>query len=105
MKLARRRHFLLYSSSFFFSNLFWLGLITFRCKECVSSWSLEEKLYLEISLGFDTTGRRNKVCLLEKVIYGPEQFPKTWFRIFTKVVVSLGYKQSMRSYSIHKALC
>nr|KYP56246.1 Retrovirus-related Pol polyprotein from transposon TNT 1-94 [Cajanus cajan] len=55
---------------------------------------LKEEVYMEILLGFEVQNKRNKVCLLKKALYGLKQSLRTWFERFTKVMISLGYRQS-----------
>lgn len=53
-----------------------------------------EEVYMEIPPRSETRCGRNKMCLLKKVLYGLKQSPRAWFRIFTKEMVSLRYKQN-----------
>ncbi|XP_029129864.1 uncharacterized protein LOC109816369 isoform X2 [Cajanus cajan] len=62
--------------------------------------NLEEEVYMEIPPGFEVKNERNKVCLLKKALYGLKQSPRAWFGRFTKVMVSLGYRQSQGDHTL-----
>nr|KYP53161.1 Retrovirus-related Pol polyprotein from transposon TNT 1-94 [Cajanus cajan] len=55
---------------------------------------------MEIPPGFEVKNERNKVCLLKKALYGLKQSPRAWFGRFTKVMGSLGYKQSQGDHTL-----
>ena len=40
---------------------------------------VEEELYMEQPLGFETHDRESHVCRLKKALYGLKQAPKTWY--------------------------
>lgn len=44
--------------------------------------------------GFEETLRKEKVCNLNKLLYGLKQSPRAWFEKFTKSVCKLGYVRS-----------
>nr|KYP35648.1 Retrovirus-related Pol polyprotein from transposon TNT 1-94 [Cajanus cajan] len=62
--------------------------------------NLEEEVYMETPPGFEVKNERNKVCLLKKALYGLKQSPRAWFGRFTKVMVSLGYRQSQGDHTL-----
>ena len=41
---------------------------------------LEEVIYMDQSLGFGTG--KNKVCLLQRSLYGLKQSPRQWYKCF-----------------------
>ncbi|WKA06787.1 hypothetical protein VitviT2T_024671 [Vitis vinifera] len=52
---------------------------------------LDEEIYMNIPSVFEVnTG--NKVCKLQKALYGIKQSPKAWFGRFAKVMKEFGYK-------------
>ena len=40
---------------------------------------VEEEVYVEQPLGFETHDRESHVCILTKVLYGLKQEPRTWY--------------------------
>ena len=40
---------------------------------------VEEEVYVEQPLSFETHDRENHVCKLKKALYGLKQTPKTWY--------------------------
>ena len=40
---------------------------------------VEEEVYVEQPLGFETHDRENHVCKLKKSLYGLKQAPRTWY--------------------------
>lgn len=66
---------------------------------------LEEETYMELPLGYDEQVATGTVCKLKKVLDKLKQSPKTWFERFTRVMTSLGYKQSQGgSHSIYHSI-
>lgn len=52
-----------------------------------------QKKCMDIPLGFENNATKNKVCKLQKSLYGLKQSPRTWFDRFTKVLKNDGYFQ------------
>ena len=52
----------------------------------------EEEIYMAIPPGFEC--KKRMVCKLKKALYRLKQSPRAWFGRFTKVMITLGYKQS-----------
>ena len=42
----------------------------------------------------------NKVCKLQKTIYGQKQLPRAWFGKFTKVMKYFGYSQCNQDHTL-----
>ena len=42
--------------------------------------ALEEEVYVELLLGFETHDRESHVCRLKKALYGFKQAPRTWYQ-------------------------
>jgi len=53
---------------------------------------LEEEVYMEIPLGFQSIKEGNKVCWLKKALYRLKQSPCAWFGKLTQVMISMGYR-------------
>ena len=54
---------------------------------------------MDLPLGYKTH-LINKVCKLQKTIYGLKQSPKAWFGKFTKVMKSFGYSQCNQDHTL-----
>ncbi|XP_061360276.1 uncharacterized protein LOC133304287 [Gastrolobium bilobum] len=72
----------------------------FHVKNAFLNGELEEEVYMEIPPGFNSTNGENKVCRLKKALYGLTQSPRAWFGRFTKVMLSLGYRQSQGDHTL-----
>jgi hypothetical protein len=55
---------------------------------------------MEIPPSFASRTGKDMVCKLKKVLYGLKQSPRAWFGRFTKVMRSLGYKQSQGDHTL-----
>ena len=56
---------------------------------------VEEEVYVEQPLSFETDDRDSHVCRLKKDLYGLKQAPRTWYgRIDGFVTTSLGFTKS-----------
>jgi hypothetical protein len=40
---------------------------------------IQEEIYVEQPLGFETYSRESHVCRLKKVLYGLKQSPRAWY--------------------------
>jgi len=49
---------------------------------------------MEIPPRFNNNIATNMACKLKKALYGLKQSPRAWFGRFSKVMYSMGYKQS-----------
>ena len=56
--------------------------------------NLEEDVYMEQPKGFISKGDENKVCKLEKPIYGLKQASRQWNLKFHESVTVLGFMQN-----------
>ena len=52
---------------------------------------LEEEVYMDQPLGFETTSEGNLVCRLKKSIYGLKQASRQWYLKFNDTVLSYGF--------------
>nr|KYP55049.1 Retrovirus-related Pol polyprotein from transposon TNT 1-94 [Cajanus cajan] len=55
---------------------------------------------MEIPLGFESNGGKNKVNKLKKALYGVKQSPRAWFQRSTKAMISLEYKQNLGDHTL-----
>ena len=55
---------------------------------------VEEEVYVEQSLGFETHDRQTHVYKLKKALYGLKQVPRTWQRRMDKFLMILGFTKS-----------
>ncbi|RVW34193.1 Retrovirus-related Pol polyprotein from transposon RE1 [Vitis vinifera] len=55
-------------------------------KNAFLNGDLEYEVHMEIPPKFETSSNYNKVCKLQKSLYGLNQSPKAWFDKFMKVV-------------------
>ena len=51
---------------------------------------VEEEVYVEKPIGFETHDRESHVCRLKKAMYGLKQAPRTWYDIIDGFLSSLG---------------
>ena len=61
---------------------------------------LEEEVYMDIPLGCEKRGQKNKVCRLKKSLNGLKQSPRAWFGRFTKSMLDRGYSQSQVDHTL-----
>ena len=55
---------------------------------------LEEEVYVEQPLGFETHDKNTHVCKLRKALYGLKQEPRTWYGRMDIFLMSLGCTKS-----------
>ena len=55
---------------------------------------VEEEVYVENPLGFETHDRETHVCKLKKSLYGLKQAPRTWYDRIDSFLSSLGFTKS-----------
>ena len=55
---------------------------------------VEEEVYVEQPLGFETHGRETHVCKLKKYLYGLKQAPRTWYDRIDSFLSILGFTKS-----------
>ena len=53
---------------------------------------LEEVIYMDQPLGFFEG--KNKVCLLERSLYGLKQSPRQWYKHFDEYMLKIGFERS-----------
>ena len=55
---------------------------------------VEEEVYVEHPLSFETHDRESHVCRLKEALYGLKQAPRTWYGRIDSFLSSLGFTKS-----------
>ena len=55
---------------------------------------VEEEVYVEQPLNFETHDKESHVCILKKALYGLKQAPMTWYNRIDSFLSSLGFTKS-----------
>lgn len=56
--------------------------------------NLEEKILMRQPVGYEASGKEDRVCLLKKSLYGLKQSPRQWYKRFDNFMLSSGYQRS-----------
>ncbi|RVW92733.1 Retrovirus-related Pol polyprotein from transposon RE1 [Vitis vinifera] len=80
-------------------NQYW-PLHQLDVKNASLNGNLEEKVYMEIPPGLETSFNNNRVCKLKKSLYGLKQSPRAWFDKFAKSVRKQGYTQCQADHTL-----
>ena len=62
---------------------------------------LEEKIYMKQPDGFIEIGQENKVCLLQRSLYGLKQSPRQWYHRFDTFILSLGFLRCEHDHCVY----
>lgn len=62
---------------------------------------VEEEVYVEQPLGFETHDRQTHVCRLKKAHYGLKQTPRTWYGRIDGFLTSLGFTKSKADSNLY----
>ena len=62
---------------------------------------VEEEVYVEKPLIFETHDRESHVCRLNKALYGLKQTPRTWYDIIYSFLSSLGFTKSKADSNLY----
>ena len=62
---------------------------------------VEEEVYVEQPLGFETHGRESQVSRLKKALYGLKQAPMTWYGRIDSFLSSLGFTKSKSDSNLY----
>ncbi|KAK3035428.1 LOW QUALITY PROTEIN: hypothetical protein RJ639_032853, partial [Escallonia herrerae] len=65
---------------------------------------LEEEVYMKIPQGFSKQGE-NRVCRLQKSLYGLRQASRNWYHKFTQSLLVVGFIQSQSDHSLFTFAC
>ena len=62
---------------------------------------VEEEVYVEQPLGFETRDRETHVCKLKKALYSLKQAPRTWYDIIDIFLSSLSFTKSKADSNLY----
>ena len=62
---------------------------------------VEEEVYVEQPLGFETHDRESHECILKKALYGLKQAPRTWYGRIYSFLTSLGFTKSKAGSNLY----
>ena len=62
---------------------------------------VEEEVYVEQPLRFETHDRENHVCKLNKALYGLKQAPRTWYGRIDSFLSSFGFTKSKADSNLY----
>ena len=62
---------------------------------------VEEEVYVEQPIEFETHDRETHVCKLKKSLYGLKQAPKTWYSRTDNFLTSLGFTKSKADSNLY----
>ena len=65
---------------------------------------VEEEVYVEQPLGFETHDQQSHVCKLKKALYGLKQAPRTWYGRIDSFLMSLGFIKSKADPNLYSRL-
>ena len=60
-------------------------------KNAFLNGELNEKVYMQLPLGFEEDHGKDKVCTLLKYLYGLKQSTRAWFDRFSRAIRMVGY--------------
>ena len=61
---------------------------------------VEEEVYVQKPLDFETHDRESHVCKLKKALYGLKQAPRTWYDRIDSFLSNLGFTKSKLDSSL-----
>ena len=70
-------------------------------KTAFSNGVVEEEVYAEQPLGFETHDRESHVCRLKKSLYGLKQEPRTWYDRIDNFLSILGFTKSKADSNLY----
>ena len=62
---------------------------------------IEEEVYIEQPLGFETHDRKTHVCRVKKALYGLKQAPRVWYGRIDGFLMSLGFTKIKRDSNLY----
>jgi hypothetical protein len=81
------------------ANLDW-PLQQLDIKNAFLNGELEEEVFMTLPPGFCKENEKNRVCKLNKSLYGLKQSPRAWFDRFAKVLRGQGYHQGQSDHTM-----
>ena len=71
------------------------------CQDRFLEWVVEEEVYVEQPLGFETHDRKTHVSKLKKSFYGLKQALRTWYNRMDSFLTSLGFTKSKTDSNLY----
>ena len=62
---------------------------------------VEEEVYIEKPLSFETRDRESHVCSSKKSLYGLKQAPRTWYSRIDRFLYNLGFTKSKADSNLY----
>ena len=62
---------------------------------------VEQEVYVEQPLGFETHDKENYVCKLKEALYGLKQTPRIWYDIIDSFLIGLGFTMSKADSNLY----
>ena len=81
------------------ANMDW-PLQQFDVKNAFLHGDLNEEIYMDLPLGYNTSTGEKIVYRLKKSMYGLKQSPRAWFGRFTSFMKKIRYRQSNSDHTL-----
>ena len=63
--------------------------------------NIDEEVYIEQPLGFETKDRKEYVCRLKKALYGLKQAPRAWYAKMDAYLQRLGFMKNFANSNLY----
>jgi len=70
-------------------------------KTAALNGNLEEEIFMDQPIGFVSKGQEDKVCHLERSIYGLKQSSRSWYFKFHESITSFGLTMVSEDYCVY----
>ncbi|KAL6214060.1 hypothetical protein ACLB2K_013498 [Fragaria x ananassa] len=81
------------------ANMDW-PLQQFDVKNAFLHGDLNEEIYMDLPLGYNTSTGEKVVCRLKNSLYGLKQSLRAWFGRFTSFMKKIGYRKSNSDHTL-----
>lgn len=61
--------------------------------------TIKSEVYVKQPIGYDD--KTERVCKLEKALYGLRESPRAWYECFDEFITKLGFKRSENDYGLY----